>query len=91
METKNPVTKISKYVSGLDLSPPDTDMLLDALSHIPSEHQDALHELVTSDPGFLNKLVDNYTSKQAAIAADSPEMWEKILQEEEQTLRGMTE
>lgn len=46
-------------------------------------------DLCLEDTGLVEKLQQNYKSKRAAIAADDPDAWERIIREEEQTLREM--
>jgi len=83
--------KIKKLIFDKSLPPQDEDALLNGISRIPADEQEAAVEFLSVDPGLLRGVIHNYKIKQEAIAADSPEMWEKIMREEEEALREMAE
>ena len=83
--------KIKKLISDKSLPPQDKDALLNGISRITADEQEAAVDFLSVDQGLLRRVIHNYKTKQEAIAADSPEMWEKIVREEEQILREMTE
>lgn len=83
--------KIKKLLANAVVPPQDKELLINVFLQIPHEEHKALYELLSADPSLPQKLIHNYKSKQAAVEAASPEMWDKIIQEEEQTLREMAE
>lgn len=83
--------KIQDLLAASPLPQEDSFALIALLARAPDKDLGPLASLFAEDPSWIQKISNNYKHKLAAVAADSPKMWEKIIQEEEQTLRGIAE
>lgn len=84
----NNLQQIKTILEASPLSPPEQEELT---AFFTRSAEDMLLrpivQLLTHDPDWARRLYDNYKAKQAAVDTDSPEMWEKIIQDEERMLR----
>ena len=88
----NQYTDKMKYlIAQSPLSLDEQQIFTSALSHADDSVLKPMTDLCSQDPVWIKKLYYNYKSKQAAIVADDPAMWDAIIQEEEKMLRDMAE
>jgi hypothetical protein len=75
--------KIKELLSDSNLSPQDNADLVALFAKANDEELDSAIKLFTENPDWIYKINENYKSKQSAFAADSPALWQDILQKEQ--------
>ena len=78
--------KIHKIVADTALSSQEKSALLNIFAQISSKDEEELFGLLVSDPSWLQKFVNNYQTKQAAMNGRDINAWEQIIQDEEKQL-----
>lgn len=78
--------KVQKIIADATLSPQDKSALLNLFAKISGKDEEELFGLLSSDPSWLQRFVDNYKNKQTALDAGDGNVWEKIIQDEEAQL-----
>ena len=78
--------KIQNIVADTVLSPQDKSALLTIFANMSGKDEEELFGLLSSDPTWLQKFVDNYRAKQTALDAGDAHLWEQIIQDEEKQL-----
>lgn len=79
--------KIIKILSASGLNREEQDDMTTFLSLVSDADLEPLATLCTEDPAWIKRFYDNYRAKRLAIKAESPDLWEKILQDEERLLK----
>lgn len=78
---------IIKMLPASGLNPQEQDDITGFLSLAPDAELKPLATLCMEDPAWIKRFYDNYRAKRSAIETESPELWEKILQDEEKFLK----
>lgn len=79
--------KIIKILPASGLNREEQDDMTAFLSLVSDAELEPLVTLCAEDPAWIKKFYENYRAKRLAIKAESPELWEKILQDEERFLK----
>ncbi|MBI3274318.1 MAG: hypothetical protein HYZ69_04200 [Candidatus Colwellbacteria bacterium] len=78
--------KIQNLVINSAFSSEEKAVLLNLFAQISGNDAEELFALLSSDPAWLQKIIDNYRAKQRAMDAGDSNLWEKIMQDEEAQL-----
>lgn len=85
------IQKLQALIAGSPLKEDERNDILALFAKARDTDLMPLVELCTKNPDWIRRCYENIKSKQAAIAADDADAWERIIREEEQMLHEMTE
>lgn len=80
---------IRAYILQSSLALPEKAEFSDVLSRAKDGELEPLVKLFAEDPSWVAKLYHNYKDKEKALAKRDPELWGKILNDEEAELRAL--
>jgi hypothetical protein len=86
MENKT-FPELKKLIFASELSFSEKEDMAWLFADASEEELHAAFDLFTEDAAWIKKMSDNYHSKKIALLADDPEMWKKILEEEEKMFK----
>lgn len=81
--------KIKEILSDSDLDSQDQDDLIVLFSMARDEDLEPVVKLFSENPTWIKKISENYKSKEEAITAQNQDLWQKIIQEEENQLKEL--
>jgi hypothetical protein len=83
--------KVRELLSRSTLSSHDQDSLIVALSLANDSELEPVVALFSENPAWMEKISANYKSKKTADASQDPNLWQKIVREEESQLKELEE
>lgn len=81
--------KITDLILKSDISPTEQDNLINLFIESNDQDLEPILKLFSEDPSWINKINENYKSKQAAMTTGDATLWQKIVEEEESQLKEL--